>query len=87
MPQQQGQVNELIERLNKFTMDQLLFDSAPKSLRQYIGLVSQCDAVLGNEGGAINMGKAAGIPSLLYFHHRSKNKDGIMTIPAITQFT
>ena len=67
MPQQLGQVNELIERLNKFTMDQLLFDSAPKSLRQYIGLVSQCDAVLGNEGGAINMGKAAGIPSFAIF--------------------
>lgn len=67
MPHQQKEVDKLKERLDPFTQEQLLLDRAPKSLRDFIALTSQCDAILGNEGGAINMGKALNLPSFAIF--------------------
>lgn len=67
MPHQQQEVDGLIDELDPFTKNQLLLDAAPKSLRNYLGLVSQCNAIVGNEGGAINMGKAVRVPSFAIF--------------------
>lgn len=67
MPKQQDQIDILLNHLNPTTKSQLLLPSAPKSLREFICMLSQCDAVIGNEGGAINMGKALKKPSFAVF--------------------
>lgn len=36
-------------------------------LRSFIGLVNQCDIIIGNDGGAINMAKALEKPSFIIF--------------------
>lgn len=38
-----------------------------KSLRSFIALLSQCDALVGNEGGATNISKALSIPTFTIF--------------------
>ncbi|WP_240793906.1 glycosyltransferase family 9 protein [Antarcticibacterium arcticum] len=38
-----------------------------KSLREFMALTSQCDALIGNEGGAVNMAKAMDIPTFAIF--------------------
>ncbi|WP_339649514.1 glycosyltransferase family 9 protein [uncultured Salegentibacter sp.] len=38
-----------------------------KSLREFMALTSYCDAMIGNEGGAINMAKALKIPTFAIF--------------------
>jgi heptosyltransferase-2 len=43
------------------------FDFYANSLREFILILSQCDALIGNEGGAANMAKALGIPTFCLF--------------------
>ncbi|WP_333877020.1 glycosyltransferase family 9 protein [Flavobacterium sp.] len=38
-----------------------------KSLRDFLALLSQCDGLIGNEGGATNMAKALSIPTFTIF--------------------
>lgn len=38
-----------------------------KSLRSFLALTSYCDALIGNEGGAVNMAKALNIPTFTIF--------------------
>ncbi len=46
---------------------QSILNLTPNSLRDYILTVSQCDAIIGNEGGAINIAKALKLPSFSIF--------------------
>ncbi len=46
---------------------QSILNLTPNSLRDYILTVSQCDAIIGNEGGAINIAKALKLPSFAIF--------------------
>jgi heptosyltransferase-2 len=36
-------------------------------LRSFLGLLSQCDALIGNEGGSVNMAKALFVPTFSLF--------------------
>lgn len=74
MPKQQDQINRLLDFLDPKTKKQLLLPSAPNSLREFICLLSQCDAIVGNEGGAINMGKALKKPSFAIFSPQIKKE-------------
>lgn len=74
MPKQQDRIDSLLDFLDPKTKKQLLLPSAPKSLREFICLLSQCDAVIGNEGGAINMGKALKKPSFAIFSPQIKKE-------------
>ena len=67
MPKQQDQIDTLLNDLDPETKKQCLLPTAPDSLREFICLTSQCDAVIGNEGGAINMGKALNKPTFAVF--------------------
>lgn len=67
IPNQQDQIERLFSLLNNKTKKKLILKTSPTNLRDFIGLLSQCDAIVGNEGGAINMGKALNIPSFAIF--------------------
>lgn len=49
------------------TQEKIYFDLLGGDLRSFIGLVNQCDLIIGNDGGAINMAKALDKPSFIIF--------------------
>ena len=49
------------------TRDKIFFDLLAPDLRGYIALMNQCDLIVGNDGGAINMAKALDKPSFIVF--------------------
>ncbi|MFC4633403.1 glycosyltransferase family 9 protein [Dokdonia ponticola] len=67
IPKQLDQVEELLALCSEKTRQHVLKDIYGKSLREFIALTSQCDALIGNEGGAINMAKAIDIPTFAIF--------------------
>jgi heptosyltransferase-2 len=50
------------------TKKKIYFDVLGKNLREFISLVNQCNYIIGNDGGAINMAKALNKPSFIIFH-------------------
>ncbi len=75
----QGQIlfnyipNQLIEAQAIFdackpeTQQHIYFDVFGNSLRSFLAITAQCDAIIGNEGGAINMAKALNIKTFAIF--------------------
>ena len=45
----------------------IIFDFYVKGLRGFLAVLSQCDALVGNEGGATNMSKALNIPTFTIY--------------------
>lgn len=67
IPKQQAEVNELLALVKAQTRLHIYDKVYGKSLRAFLALTSLCDAMIGNEGGAINMAKALNIPSFAIF--------------------
>ncbi|WP_299764610.1 glycosyltransferase family 9 protein [uncultured Dokdonia sp.] len=67
IPKQIDQVDALYQLCSEKTQQHILKDIYGKSLREFIALTTQCDALIGNEGGAINMAKALDIPTFTIF--------------------
>lgn len=66
IPSQVKDVEKLISLCNKNTQQSISRYYGP-SLRGFIVLCSLCDSVIGNEGGAINIGKALGLKTFAIF--------------------
>ena len=49
------------------TQKHIHLDIFGKSLREFMALTAQCSALIGNEGGAVNMAKALNIPTFSIF--------------------
>ncbi len=49
------------------TQEKIYFDLLGNDLRSFIGIMNNCDLIIGNDGGAINMAKALGKPSFIIF--------------------
>jgi len=49
------------------TQEKIFFDLLGGDLRAFIGVLNQCDLIVGNDGGAINMAKALEKPSFIIF--------------------
>lgn len=49
------------------TRKMIYFDLFGKDLREFLALTYYCDALIGNEGGAINMAKALDVPTFAIF--------------------
>lgn len=58
---------ELYHLCQPETQESIFFDVYAKSLREFMAMTSQCAALIGNEGGAINMAKALNIPTFTIF--------------------
>ena len=67
IPNQKGIALELYNLCKLETQEKIFFDVYAKSLREFMGLTSQCAALIGNEGGSINMAKALDIPTFTIF--------------------
>lgn len=67
IPKQQPEVDTLLALVQEPTRLQIYDQVYGKSLRSFLALNSLCDAIIGNEGGAINMAKALDVPSFAIF--------------------
>lgn len=67
IPNQLKDVQEIYDLCLKSTQEKIIFDFYAQSLRDFMGLVTQCDALIGNEGGATNMAKALQIPTFTIY--------------------
>ena len=63
IPNQRAQVDELLSYCNTNTKAHIKDAIYGKSLREFMALTSLCDALIGNEGGAVNMAKALDVPT------------------------
>jgi heptosyltransferase II len=67
IPNQIEDVKHVYELCNSTTKAHIYLDVFGKSLREFLSLTSHCTALIGNEGGAINMAKALDIPTFTIF--------------------
>lgn len=67
IPKQEKEAREVYEHCLSITQKRIFFSVFGKSLREFLAITSHCDAMIGNEGGAINMAKALNIPTFTIF--------------------
>lgn len=67
IPKQREQALEIYRHCAPETRDRIFFDVFAKDLREFLAITYHCDALIGNEGGAINMAKALEIPTFAIF--------------------
>ena len=67
IPSQEADAKKLHDLCNPQTQKAIRLDIFGNSLRSFMALTSQCDALIGNEGGAVNMAKAIDIPTFSIF--------------------
>ncbi|MCL9805679.1 glycosyltransferase family 9 protein [Flavobacterium amniphilum] len=67
MPNQEAEAKAIYDACQPETQQQIVFDFYTKGLRTFLAVLSQCDAMIGNEGGAVNMAKALNIPTFTIF--------------------
>lgn len=66
-PHQKNTAKEIFDTCTIATQQKISWNSFPDSLRHMLSVLSHCDAIIGNEGGSINMAKALGVPSFAIF--------------------
>ncbi len=67
IPEQKKYAEEIYNLCTAETRSKIVFEFYSKGLREFLGILSQCDALIGNEGGAVNMAKALDIPTFTIF--------------------
>jgi len=67
IPNQINDAKTIYNACREKTKQKIHFDVLGKNLRSFIALVNQCDYIIGNDGGAINMAKALNKPSYIIF--------------------
>ena len=67
LPNQRDEARAIYDQCNEVSKSIINFDFYANSLRDFILILSQCDALIGNEGGAANMAKALRIPTFCLF--------------------
>ena len=67
MPNQDQEAKAIYDLCKPETQQKIIFDFYTKGLRTFLAVLSQCDALIGNEGGAVNMAKALNIKTFTLF--------------------
>lgn len=67
MPSQTEEAQAVFNACLPNTQRHIRLDIVPGSIRQFLALTVHCDGLIGNEGGAVNMAKAIGIPTFTIF--------------------
>ncbi|NRR91864.1 glycosyltransferase family 9 protein [Winogradskyella undariae] len=67
IPKQEADAKAILDLCTAETKKKVYFKVFGKSLRSFLAITSYCDALIGNEGGAINMAKALYIPTFTIF--------------------
>lgn len=67
MPSQIADAKAVYDACLPVTQKHIRLDLVPGSIREFLALTVHCQALIGNEGGAVNMAKAIGIPTFTIF--------------------
>lgn len=67
IPAQENDVMAIYNLCEKETQERIAIDLYGKNLREFLALTSYCKALIGNEGGGVNMAKALDIPTFAIF--------------------
>lgn len=67
IPNQINEARKIFDLCKPETQKHIYFDVIGKSLSDFIGLMNECDFIIGNDGGAINMAKALNKPAFTIF--------------------
>ena len=67
IPKQESDAKAIYDLCNKDSQNHIYFNVFGKSLREFLALTHFCKALIGNEGGAINMAKALNVPTFTIF--------------------
>jgi heptosyltransferase-2 len=67
MPNQEDEARRIYDLCLPETQDKIVFDFYMKGLRPFLAVLWGCDALIGNEGGAVNMAKALRIPTFTVY--------------------
>ena len=63
IPSQHDEAIRLYHLCDQETQSKIAIDTYAPSLRKFLGLLHYCKALIGNEGGAVNMAKALNVPT------------------------
>lgn len=74
IPNQKEEVEEIYNLCAPNTKERIHLEVFGKSLREFLALTAYCKALIGNEGGAINMAKALNVPSFAIFSPNIKKE-------------
>ena len=66
-PKQISQATKILNFCKESTRKNVQFNVFGKSIREFIAIMDNCDMIIGNDGGAINMAKALKKPSFIIF--------------------
>lgn len=75
IPNQVEEAGKLYDLCNSETQKRIFFDIFGTSLREFLAITSYCDALIGNEGGAVNMAKALEVPTFAIFSPQIKKEN------------
>ncbi len=67
VPSQKQAADEIFSLCNPDTLQKIVRDVQPADLRSFLAILYYCKALIGNEGGAVNMAKAMDIPTFSIF--------------------
>jgi ADP-heptose:LPS heptosyltransferase len=67
IPSQLKEAQEIFDLCQPETQKNIKIDIVPKSIREFLSITYHCDALIGNEGGAVNMAKALNKPTFTIF--------------------
>lgn len=67
IPSQHAEAEEIYALCADTTKRKIRMDIVPGTIREFLSVLYQCDALIGNEGGAVNMAKALYIPTFTIF--------------------
>ena len=66
-PKQIKDAKIVLDSCKVSTQEKVFFNLLGSDLRSFIAIMNQCDLIVGNDGGAINMAKALNKPSFIIF--------------------
>ncbi|WP_438968782.1 glycosyltransferase family 9 protein [Nonlabens sp.] len=67
IPNQKKAAVAIFNSCSPATQELIFIDAFAPSIRGFLKVLYHCDSIIGNEGGAINMGKALDVPSFTIF--------------------
>ena len=67
IPSQQSEAEAIYNLCSEFTKQKIRMDITPGTIRDFLSVLYHCNALIGNEGGAVNMAKALFIPTFTIF--------------------
>lgn len=67
MPSQTKEAKEIYNICKPKTQKNIKINIVPRNIREFLSITYHCNALIGNEGGAVNMAKALEIPTFTIF--------------------